>query len=115
MSTAFDKLARPIQKWVRQQGWKELRDIQARATHVLMDGNRDLIVAASTAGGKTEAAFLPLLSQVLDEPSEDSGFDVLYVAPLKALITDQARRLEDICRDTDLPITPWHGDVSSSV
>ncbi len=115
MSAAFDKLARPIQKWIRQQGWKELRDIQARATHVLMDGNRDLIVAASTAGGKTEAAFLPLLSQVLDEPSEDSGFDVLYVAPLKALITDQARRLEDICRDTDLPITPWHGDVSSSV
>jgi len=114
VSTAFDKLARPIQKWIRQQGWKELRDIQARATHVLMDGNHDLIVAASTAGGKTEAAFLPLLSQVLDEPSEDSGFDVLYVAPLKALITDQARRLEDICRDTDLPITPWHGDVSSS-
>lgn len=115
MSTAFEKLARPIQKWIRQQGWKELRDIQARATHLLMDGNRDLIVAASTAGGKTEAAFLPLLSQVLDEPSENSGFDVLYVAPLKALITDQARRLEDICRDTDLPITPWHGDVSSSV
>ena len=53
MSTAFDKLARPIQKRIRQQGWKELRDIQARATHVLMDGNRDLIVAASTAGGKT--------------------------------------------------------------
>lgn len=115
MSTAFDKLARPIQKWIRQQGWKELRDIQARATHVIMDSNRDLIVAASTAGGKTEAAFLPLLSQLLDEPGEGSGFDVLYVAPLKALITDQARRLEDICRETDLPITPWHGDVSSSV
>lgn len=115
MSTAFDKLARPIQKWIRQQGWKELRDIQARATHVLMDCDRDLIVAASTAGGKTEAAFLPLLSQVLDNPSEGSGFDILYVAPLKALITDQARRLEEICSDTGLPITPWHGDVSSSV
>ena len=115
MSTAFDKLARPLQKWIRQQGWKDLRDIQARATHVLMDGNCDLIVAASTAGGKTEAAFLPLLSQVLDSPSEEAGFDILYVAPLKALITDQARRLEDICRETDLPITPWHGDVSSSV
>ena len=115
MNTAFDKLARPIQKWVRQQGWKELRDIQARATHVLMDGDRDLIVAASTAGGKTEAAFLPLLSQILDKPFEGSGFDILYVAPLKALITDQARRLEDICRESDLPITPWHGDVSSSI
>ncbi|MCF8709594.1 ATP-dependent helicase Lhr and Lhr-like helicase [Sphingobium faniae] len=115
MSTAFDKLARPIQKWIREQGWRELRDIQARATHVLMDGDADLIVAASTAGGKTEAAFLPLLSQVLDDPSEISGFDILYVAPLKALITDQARRLDEICRETELSVIPWHGDVPASV
>lgn len=115
MSTAFDKLARPIQKWIRQQGWNELRDIQARATHVLLGTNADLIVAATTAGGKTEAAFLPLLSQILDGPRNESGFDILYVAPLKALITDQARRLEDICREIDLPITPWHGDVPQSV
>lgn len=115
MSNAFDKLARPIQKWIRAQGWRQLRDIQARATHVLLDGNADLIVAASTAGGKTEAAFLPLLSRVLDDPSEISGFDILYVAPLKALITDQARRLDDICRETELPVTAWHGDVPSSV
>lgn len=114
MSNSFDKLARPIQKWIRAQGWRELRDIQARATHVLMDGEADLIVAASTAGGKTEAAFLPLLSQVLDDPSEISGFDILYVAPLKALITDQARRLDDICREAELPVIPWHGDVPSS-
>lgn len=115
MSAAFDKLARPIQKWIRQQGWKELRDIQVRATHILLDGNSDLIVAASTAGGKTEAAFLPLLSHILDTPQEESGFDILYVAPLKALITDQTHRLRDICRETGLSITPWHGDVSSSI
>lgn len=115
MSTAFDKLARPIQKWVRAQGWLELRDIQARATHVFMDSDADLIVAASTAGGKTEAAFLPLLSQVLDDPSGISGFDLLYVAPLKALITDQAHRLDDICREAELPVIPWHGDVPASV
>lgn len=115
MSTAFDKLARPIQKWIREQDWRELRDIQARATHVLMDSDADLIVAASTAGGKTEAAFLPLLSQVFDDPSELSGFDILYVAPLKALITDQARRLDDVCRETELPVIPWHGDVPYSV
>ena len=115
MSAVFDKLARPIQKWIRAQGWKELRDIQARAAQMIFEGNADLIVAASTAGGKTEAAFLPLLSQVLDEPDEQAGFDILYIAPLKALITDQARRLEDVCRETELPITPWHGDVSASV
>lgn len=115
MTTAFDKLARPIQKWVRDQGWRELRDIQARATHILCDSNADLIVAASTAGGKTEAAFLPLISQALDHPADGPGFDVLYVGPLKALITDQTRRLEGICRETDLAVTPWHGDISASV
>lgn len=115
MSTAFDKLAGPIQKWIRQQGWIELRDIQARAINYIYDSQSDLIVAASTAGGKTEAAFLPLMSQVLDESAELGGFDVLYIGPLKALITDQAKRLEDICREAEFPVVPWHGDISQSV
>ena len=115
MSTTFDKLARPIQKWIRQQGWRELRDIQARAINSIHDQQGDLIVAASTAGGKTEAAFFPLISQVLDAPSEHDGFDLLYIGPLKALITDQAGRLEDICREAELPVVPWHGDISQSV
>ena len=115
MTTTFDKLARPVQKWIRQQGWRELRDIQARAINSIHDNQADLIVAASTAGGKTEAAFFPLISQVLDAPSEMGGFDLLYIGPLKALITDQAGRLEDICREAELPVVPWHGDISQSV
>jgi ATP-dependent Lhr-like helicase len=115
MSNAFDQLARPVQKWIRQQGWSELRDIQARAIRTICDSDSDLIVAASTAGGKTEAAFFPLISQVLDTPAEGGGFDLLYIGPLKALITDQAGRLEGICHEAELPVVPWHGDVSQSV
>ena len=115
MSSAFDKLARPVQKWIRQKGWRELRDIQARSIRTIYETNADLIVAASTAGGKTEAAFLPLISQVLDEPSDGTGFDLLYIGPLKALITDQAMRLEGMCQEAELPVIPWHGDVSQSV
>ena len=115
MSSAFDKLARPVQKWIRQQGWRELRDIQARSIRTICETNTDLMVAASTAGGKTEAAFLPLISQVLDEPSDGTGFDLLYIGPLKALITDQAMRLEGMCQEAELPVIPWHGDVSQSV
>ncbi|QIE47961.1 DEAD/DEAH box helicase (plasmid) [Pseudohalocynthiibacter aestuariivivens] len=115
MSSAFDKLARPVQKWIRQKGWRELRDIQARSIRTICETNADLIVAASTAGGKTEAAFLPLISQVLDEPSGGTGFDLLYIGPLKALITDQAMRLEGICQEAELPVVPWHGDVSQSI
>ncbi|EAQ10652.1 ATP-dependent Lhr-like helicase [Maritimibacter alkaliphilus HTCC2654] len=115
MSNAFDKLARPVQKWIRQQGWRELRDIQARSIRTICETDADLIVAASTAGGKTEAAFLPLISQVLDEPFGGIGFDLLYIGPLKALITDQAMRLEGICQEAELPVVPWHGDVSQSI
>lgn len=115
MSGAYEKLARPIQKWVRNAGWRELRDIQARATFAVFESSGDVIVAASTSGGKTEAAFLPLLSQVIDSPRTTGGFDILYIAPLKALITDQARRLSSICVETGIKVTPWHGDVSASI
>lgn len=115
MSSAFEKLARPIQKWIRQQGWRELRDIQVRSINAICDSHADIVIAASTAGGKTEAAFLPLISEVIDEPLELSGFDLLYIGPLKALITDQAMRLEDICREMSLPVVPWHGDISQSI
>jgi len=115
MVAAFDKLARPVQKWIRGQGWAELRHIQSEAIHAITGGTADLIIAATTAGGKTEAAFLPLISQVLDDPSQSAGFELLYIGPLKALITDQAGRLEEICREVELPVTPWHGDVSASV
>ncbi|KCZ53158.1 hypothetical protein HY29_17705 [Hyphomonas beringensis] len=114
--TAFDKLARPVQKWIRNKGWRELRDIQARSTEIVLGSNKDLIVSASTAGGKTEAAFLPLISQVLDgDMGASQGFSIVYIGPLKALINDQTRRLQDICTETEIQITPWHGDISSSI
>jgi len=115
VTSAFDRLARPIQKWIRAQGWRELRDIQARAIHALTGDDSDLIIGASTAGGKTEAAFLPLISQAVDSETAGPGFDLLYIGPLKALISDQARRLEDICREAELPVVPWHGDIAASI
>ena len=131
-STAFDMLAEPVQRWVWDKGWGELRDVQEKAISSLLSGERDLIIAAPTAGGKTEAAFLPLVSSVLDTPGAGGfdfrwirssvldtpgagGFDLLYIAPLKALINDQLGRMEDLCKQTDLPVYPWHGDISQGV
>lgn len=115
MTQAYDQLARPVQQWIRQQGWSELRPIQEKAITSTFSTEADLIIAASTAGGKTEAAFLPLISQVLDDPTDGECFDLLYIAPLKALITDQSRRLEEICGTTELTVVPWHGDISQSI
>jgi CRISPR/Cas system-associated endonuclease/helicase Cas3 len=100
---SFDQLATPIKKWVWKQGWKSLRDIQSKAIPHLLSGG-DAIISAATAGGKTEAAFLPLLSHVFNGKTS-SGFDILYISPLKALINDQYNRLEELCEDLALRIS----------
>ena len=113
-STAFDRLAEPVRRWIWDKGWNSLRDVQERAIHTLLEDDRDAIIAAPTAGGKSEAAFLPLISSILQGP-QDGGFDLVYVSPLRALINDQFRRLEDLCEATELPVYPWHGDVSQTI
>ena len=74
-----------------------------------------MIIAAPTAGGKTEAAFLPLISRTIEDDALGSGFDLLYVSPLRALINDQFRRLRDLCDAVDLPVHPWHSDISAAI
>ena len=113
-SAGFDRLAEPVRRWIWQKGWNSLHDIQERAIPALLNGDRDVIISAATAGGKTEAAFLPLISLVLEHPGE-GGFDLVYVGPLRALINDQFERLEDLCDRAELPVHPWHGDVSHGV
>ncbi len=113
-SVGFDRLAKPIQRWIWSKGWNNLRDIQEQAIPALLDEQNDLIIAAATASGKTEAAFLPLLSATLDDPG-GGGFDLVYIGPTKALINDQFERLADLCTNLKLPVYPWHGDISQSV
>ena len=113
-SQAFDLLAEPIRRWIWQKKWPSLRDIQERAIPYLINGDDDLIIAAATAGGKTEAAFLPLISKAFATGTGE-GFDLVYVGPLRALINDQFRRLEELCAALEMPVHPWHGDISQPV
>ena len=112
-SQAFEWLARPIQRWIWEQRWEELWDIQERAIRGILHSTRDIIICAPTAGGKTEAAFLPLLSDVVTQPG-NGGFDLVYIGPLRALINDQFRRLELLCEKLGVPVHPWHGDIAFS-
>ena len=113
-SKAFDLLAEPVRRWIWLKGWTTLRDIQERAIPHLINGDDDLIIAAATAGGKTEAAFLPLISRA-HAAAVNEGFDLVYVGPLRALINDQFQRLEDLCEALDMPVHPWHGDIAQGV
>ena len=110
--TPFDRLHPLVRRWIRDQGWAELRDVQDRSIPALLDADADVLIAAATAGGKTEAAFLPILTRVAETARE--GLAVLYVSPLKALINDQFRRLDELCERLELPVTRWHGDAPQS-
>ena len=112
-STAFERLHPRVRRWVWEQDWRELRDAQEAAIPLVLDRRRDVLIAAATASGKTEAAFLPICSGLLDDPPE-SGFAAVYVSPLKALINDQHGRLEQMCETLDIPVHRWHGDVAAS-
>ena len=79
---------------------------------VLVDADQDVIIAAATAAGKTEAAFLPILTNLLNR--NDPPGSVLYISPLKALINDQWGRLSQLCEQLEVPVVAWHGDISSS-
>lgn len=110
--SAFDRLHEKVQQWIWDKKWNELHDIQTKAIPAVLDTDDELILAATTAAGKTEAAFLPILSLVADQPID--SFAVLYISPLKALINDQFRRLEDLCERLEMPVVKWHGDASAA-
>lgn len=111
-SSGFDLLHETVRRWVWAQKWSALRDIQERAIVPVLEANKDIIISAATAAGKTEAAFLPTCSKLVQEPVDSIG--ILYISPLKALINDQYRRLQGLCESLKLPVTPWHGDVLQS-
>lgn len=113
VSVSFELLDIRIRQWIWKQGWTSLKDIQENAIPFVLEGRSDVIISASTAGGKTEAAFLPILTSLLQNDTSN-GFQVLYISPLKALINDQYRRLLDMTTETGINVTPWHGDIDMS-
>ena len=108
----FYRLAPFIQDYIYRNKWEELRGIQIAAAEVIFDTDQNLLLSSGTASGKTEAAFLPVLTQLWENPSASVG--VLYLSPLKALINDQFIRLEELLEEADIPVTKWHGDASQA-
>ena len=108
----FASYAPFIQDFIYRNGWESLRSVQVAAADAIFNSEDNVLLAASTASGKTEAAFFPILSQLDEDPSSSVG--VLYIAPLKALINDQFGRLTELCEEAEIPVWRWHGDVAQS-
>ena len=101
-----------IQDYIYRSGWQTLRGVQNAAGDAIFGTDANVLLTASTASGKTEAAFFPILTLLDEEPSRTVG--VLYIAPLKALINDQFQRLDELCQEAGISVTRWHGDASQS-
>ena len=110
--SAFDRYAPFIQDFIYNNSWESLRSIQVAAAEAIFDTDENVLLTASTASGKTEAAFFPILSEFWENPPASVG--AIYIGPLKALINDQFQRLQPLCEEAGIPVWHWHGDVSSS-
>jgi len=108
----FSRFAPWIRNYIYQSGWDELRAVQIDAAEAIFHTEDHLLITSATASGKTEAAFFPILSLMAELGAENCT--VLYISPLKALINDQHSRMDLLLRESGLPVTRWHGDVSRS-
>lgn len=113
MTEPFERLHPAVQHHVvNSLGWASLRPLQSLSIEPVLAGDHALLLAP-TAQGKTEAAFLPLLSKMLTE--EWKGLSVLYVCPLRALLNNLHPRLERYAGFLGRRAGLWHGDVAESV
>ena len=108
----FDRYAPFVQDFIYEHGWESLRGVQVAAAEAIFNTDDNVLLTASTASGKTEAAFFPILTEFWENPPATVG--AIYIGPLKALINDQFLRLDDLCAEAGINVWRWHGDVSPS-
>ena len=97
----FARYAPFIRDHIYRSNWQTLRGVQNAAGKAIFNTDENVLLTASTASGKTEAAFFPILTLLDEDPPKSVG--VLYVAPLKALINDQFGRLNELCEEQASP------------
>lgn len=108
----FERFPAFVREYIYAHGWESLRAVQVAAARTLFLTDHHLLLTSSTASGKTEAAFFPILSSLYENPTQTVG--ALYIAPLKSLINDQFYRLDELLAVSGIPVTRWHGDVAMS-
>jgi len=110
---AFDLLVKPIRRLLREKNFRTPTEPQQKVIPLILEGKNVLLISP-TATGKTEAAMLPILSQLIQIPRSEPGIKVLYITPLRALNRDMLERLEWWCNNLDLKLAVRHGDTDVS-
>jgi len=109
---AFDLLVKPVRRLVEQRGFSKPTEPQEKTIPKILEGKNVLLISP-TATGKTEAAFLPILSMLLQGQQGTPGIKVLYITPLRALNRDMLERLEWWCNNLDIKLAVRHGDTET--
>ncbi|MEM2104523.1 MAG: DEAD/DEAH box helicase [Candidatus Bathyarchaeia archaeon] len=111
LKSSFDLLVKPVRRLVEQKGFSKPTEPQEKTIPLILEGKNVLLISP-TATGKTEAAFLPVLSMLIQGP-KTPGIKVLYITPLRALNRDMLERLEWWCNNLDIKLAVRHGDTET--
>jgi len=110
--SAFDRLSSALQYQVASTlGYRALRPVQEASIGPVLDG-MNAVVLAPTAGGKTEAAFFPLLSSM--DTEDWRPVSVIYLSPIRALLNNQEDRVSKLAALVGRRAFKWHGDTTPS-
>lgn len=109
---AFGLLVKPVRRLIEKRGFSKPTEPQEKTIPKILEGKNVLLISP-TATGKTEAAILPVLSMLLQEPQRIMGIKVLYITPLRALNRDMLERLEWWCNNLDIKLAVRHGDTET--
>jgi len=111
-SQALLQLAKPIREAIKERGFSKLTYPQVKAIPHILKGENVLLISP-TGTGKTEAAILPILSKLVENPERSPGIKVLYITPLRALNRDLLERLTWWCKKFELKLAVRHGDTET--
>jgi ATP-dependent Lhr-like helicase len=109
--SVFEMLVKPVRRLIEQKGFPEPTEPQEKTIPKILEG-KNILLISPTATGKTEAAFLPVLSMLL-QAQQTPGIKVLYITPLRALNRDMLERLEWWCNNLDIKLAVRHGDTDT--
>ncbi len=106
----FSILAKPIRKIIIERGFVSPTSTQKVAIPPIIAG-RNVLLIAPTGTGKTEAAFLPVFSKLIEYVKRQQNIKILYITPLRSLNRDILDRLQWWCKKLDIKIAVRHGDT----
>ncbi|WP_296416698.1 ligase-associated DNA damage response DEXH box helicase [Vulcanococcus sp. DEBay_Sum29NL08_54] len=92
----------PIEAWFQQQGWSPMA-FQQEVWNAYLQGQSGLL-QVPTGSGKTYAAVMGPIAEMLQEPGQGKGLRLLVITPLRALSRDLALAIEQPIEAMGWPI-----------